>query len=194
MTAIAAADAVVELAAVVVVDEAAATAEEVTTTADEAAWSTAVVEVAIAAEPSGVSVTVVKPLTTMAAAAVLVDTELVVVADPESAVEVSEVEPESAELEDDEPSLELSSAVSMLNLHVLTSWTAGSPLLSVIGVKVITQVSVIGPTEVIVLDTVVTVVESARAAIGKAWTALLKRPTSKKRQVKKREIVNIIAG
>jgi len=148
----------VALEAAVMVDEAAATVLEATDdavlsppAADVAAAEVAAAEVATAAEP----VTVVKPFTEMASppdAAVLDDTELVMVVDPESAAEVLADEPESTELEDDDEPLLLDPLlVSRVNLHLLTSSTASLPLLSLIGVKVITQVSVIGPAEVMVL-------------------------------------------
>lgn len=66
------------------------------------------------------------------------------------------------------------------------------PLLSVIGVRVTTQVSVIGPAEVIVLCTVVTVVESeARRNIGAAFVEV-RRVEMKQKNSKKAKADRII--
>lgn len=112
----------------------------------------------------------------------------------DATVDVDELE--SVEVvEDEEPFEEPLFVESTVNLHRRTSSTAGWPFLSVMGVKVTTHVSVIGPTGVMVLCTVVTVVASARLSIGTAWTILkkLERQESRKRQARNngRFMVNI---
>lgn len=70
---------------------------------------------------------------------------------------------ELLEFEDDEEALVLFEELTA-TVQFLTSWTAGWPLESVIGVKVITQVCVRGPAGVMELVTVITVVGAERLA------------------------------
>jgi len=80
-------------------------------------------------------------------------------------------------------------------VQLWTSWTAGLPLASVVGVKVITQVCVTGPTGVVELDTVITVVGAARLAVdvacrlptGNASETFKNRRASRKRATNKRD-------
>lgn len=89
--------------------------------------------------------------------------------DPDESVDVAVEPPSVEELEleldppvpeppEPEPPLPLLLEVFILKVHDLTSSTAGWPLLSVIGLSVITHVSVIVPTGVVGWLTVVTVV------------------------------------
>jgi len=78
-------------------------------------------------------------------------------------------------------------------VQLWTSWTAGLPLASVIGVKVTTQVWVKGPAGVVELDTVITVVGAARLAVdvacrlltGNASETFKNRRASRKRAMNK---------
>jgi len=119
----------------------------------------------------------------------VVDMELDAVADADKLKSVEVF------IEDEEPLDDPLFVESTANLHRRTSSTAGLPSLSVIGVKVMTQVSVIGPTGVMVLCIVVTVVESARLLIGTACTApkKLERQESRTREARNngRVMVNI---
>jgi hypothetical protein len=83
----------------------------------------------------------------------------------ESVDELEESEDELDELEEpeddetDEPPFEEPLFCPFIvTVHVLTSWTAGLPLLSVTGVRVMTQVCCMSPADVEVVDEVVTVV------------------------------------
>jgi len=126
----------------------------------------------------------------------VVDVEVDATVDVDELESMVVVELESVEVvEDEEPFEDPLFVESTANLHRRTSSTAGWPFLSVMGVKVITQVSVIGPTGVMVLCTVVTVVASARLLIGTACTApkKLERQENRKRQARNngRFMVNI---
>lgn len=129
--------------------------------------------------------TVVKPLTDIAPFPATVVEEVAVVEDNVVVVELDEVVDDEVledSLDEEVPLPAELLVVSTVSLQRRTSSTAGWPLLSVIGVNVITHVSVMGPTGVMVLCTVVTVVESdARTRIGAAYTKVKKQERSKSR-------------
>jgi len=144
---------------------------------------------------------------------VVVVEELAEVTADEESVEVEEllltVDEESVEVEEsllivDEGSVEVEELLDVVfdeeplvgssssSVHSFTSWTAGLPSSSVIGVRVTVQVSIIGPAVVFVVCTVCTVVESeARRKIGAAFIEL-RRVEMKQKKSKKAEANRII--
>lgn len=188
------------------VEVAEAEEEETDIVADAEELDTDVVEAELAAgvvAAAELAVMEVKPLTEMAlppleavleVAAPLLEVEVDEVDDnvevEDHVVDVQDVVVDSDDDVSEEEVLPLDDPLlveSKVNLHFLTSSTAGLPFLSTIGVSVITHVSVIGPAGVMVLWTVVTVVEfAARARIGAAFTEL--NSTSRQENSKKKAI------
>jgi len=106
--------------------------------------------------------------------------------DPESDMSVDEDESAvvvvvEEELEEpDDPLLDEEPLFSLLiiNSHFSTSWTAGSPLSLVMGVSVMTQVLVIVPAAVLVVDSVCRVVGPVESCLRSRGAALTGNSTS----------------